>query len=382
MRIALQEIMQAEIDKLKSLNEDYQKRIDGLNHVNDELNYFVRNNTNGQLVLNNELLLKNYSPITAKLFGIHEGHIGRILDETILNIKYANLRQNLKKVLKERVLIFNEVEANDGNWYELKLSPYTIQNDQLAGVFITFNNITELKNSLIKQDLRIKYLELVNSDLENFVYSASHDLMLPVNNIQALTDLLMDSIKKSSANSMSYIGMIHGAVMRFKRMLSELSDLGRMQAEILLGQKPVNIKNILDDIKINISNEIYASQTVIKMRLEIPEIKFSEKNLRSILLNLICNAIKYRDDLRNPELVIATYRDLGYTILSVQDNGRGIKEEDKVKIFELYKRLDTITTGSGIGLYLLNKIMHAAGGKVEIESTVGEGSAFKIYFKD
>jgi len=373
--------MRSETEKLKLLNENYQKRIEGLNQLNDELNYFVRNNTNGQLVVNTEMQLKNYSPVTAKLFGIHEGNIGRVLDETMLNLKYPGLTYDFQNLLANKTTISREIEANDGNWYEIKISPYTVQNDQLAGAFFTFNNITELKNALQKQELRIKYLELVNSDLENFVYSASHDLMLPINNIQSLTELLDDSVKKNNSNTTSYINMIYGAVLRFKKMLSELSNLGRMQAEILLGQKPVSIKNILDDVKINISDEIYASQTVIKTRFEVSEIAFSEKNLRSILLNLICNAIKYREHSRNPEILIATFQHSDYIVLSVQDNGRGIKEEDKTKIFELYKRLDTITTGTGIGLYLLNKIMHAAGGKVEIESKVGEGSIFKIFFK-
>lgn len=376
------ENMGSENERLKSQNEDYQRKIEGLNQLNDELNYFVLNNTNGQLVVNNKMLLKNYSPITAKLFGIHEGHIGKPIDEIMHYLKYRNLKHDLAKVLKNRVLISNEIETTDGNWYQVKISPYAIQNDHLGGAFFTFSDITELKNALIKQELRIKYLELVNSDLENFVYSASHDLMLPINNIQALTELLTDALKKNSSNSKSYISMINGAVLRFKRMLGELSDLGKMQAEMLMEQPPVSIKNIIDDIKVNISDAIHASHTVIKTRLEVPEIVFSEKNLRSILLNLICNAIKYRDHSRDPQISISTYRVPGFIVLSVQDNGLGIKEEDKTKIFEIYQRLDTITTGTGIGLYLLNKIMHAAGGKVELESEVGEGSTFKIYLKD
>lgn len=374
--------MESEIEEFKSQNEDLQRRIEGVGLLNDELNYFIRNNTNGQLVVNSEMLLKNYSPITARLFGISEAQIGKPLDETVLHLNYVDFKQDLQKVLRNKILISREVEAYDGHWYQVKISPYSIQNDRLAGAFFTFNDVTELKNAVIKQELRIKYLELVNSDLENFVYSASHDLMLPINNIQSLTELLTDSLKNSSLNSKSYVSMINDAVVRFKRMLTELSDLGKMQAELLLGQRTVDVKEIIDDVKVTISDAIKGSQANIQTHLEVPEIGFSEKNLRSIVLNLICNAIKYKDPTKNPEIIISTFRTPGFIVLSVQDNGLGIKEEDQTKIFELYKRLDTITTGAGIGLYLLNKIIHTAEGKIEIDSKLGEGSTFRIYFRN
>ena len=373
--------MRSENENLRILHEGYQRKIDGLSHIYEELNFFIRNSRISQLIVSDKLFLKNFSPFTNQLFGINEGDIGKPINHIKLNLKYEKLRFDLTEVLNTQTTLYREVESNDGNWFQVTISPYLVQNNDLGGVFICLNNITELKRNLQEQESRIKHLELVNADLENFVYTASHDLMLPLNNIQSLTELLSDALKKNSSNTKSYLSMIKSAVQRFKKMLAELSDLGKIQAEILLGQNVVKFNDILDDLKIYLHEDLHATDATIELDLQITEVVFSAKNLRSILLNLIGNAIKYRSPERDPQIFISSHRLNGYIVLCVQDNGRGIKQEDIARIFEIYRQLDKGVKGSGIGLYLLNKIMHTAGGMVEVESEVGEGSIFKIYFK-
>ncbi len=108
---------------------------------------------------------------------------------------------------------------------------------------------------------------------------------------------------------------------------------------------------------------------------------FSIKNCRSILYNLINNAIKFKSPDRPPEIVITTKELPEYILLSVKDNGIGIPKSKIAGIFKMYKRLNTEVEGQGLGLFLINKIIDASGGKVEVESEPGEGTEFKLFIR-
>jgi signal transduction histidine kinase len=120
---------------------------------------------------------------------------------------------------------------------------------------------------------------------------------------------------------------------------------------------------------------------IFKVDFQVPEIVFAKKNLRSILLNLLDNAIKYRASDRPLELRLRTEEFKDYVILSLQDNGMGLGPSKMSEIFLKFKRHHSHVEGSGIGLYLVKKIMENAGGKIEVESELGEGSVFRLYFQ-
>ena len=97
---------------------------------------------------------------------------------------------------------------------------------------------------------------------------------------------------------------------------------------------------------------------------------------------MISNAIKYKASDREPVISIQSSREgKDYIVLSVKDNGLGIREEDKSKVFIMFKRLHNHVEGTGIGLSIVKKIIDNNEGKIVIESEIGSGTEFKIYFK-
>ncbi len=96
---------------------------------------------------------------------------------------------------------------------------------------------------------------------------------------------------------------------------------------------------------------------------------------------MLSNAIKYRSPEREPQVSITCLTQGDYHVLTVQDNGLGMDMRQEEKIFALFKRLHAHVEGTGIGLYIVKKILENAGGKIEVESQVGIGSTFKVYFK-
>jgi len=96
---------------------------------------------------------------------------------------------------------------------------------------------------------------------------------------------------------------------------------------------------------------------------------------------LINNALKFKSPDRSPAIIIKTKDLADYTLLSIKDNGLGIPKNKVESIFKMYKQMDTNVQGQGLGLFLIKKIIDAAGGKVEAESEPGQGSEFKLLFK-
>ncbi|UOQ76558.1 ATP-binding protein [Hymenobacter sp. 5516J-16] len=108
---------------------------------------------------------------------------------------------------------------------------------------------------------------------------------------------------------------------------------------------------------------------------------FAEKNLRSVVYNLLSNALKYRHPDRAPHVQICCQPQEGYQVLEVQDNGLGLNlQQGQDKLFAMFQRLHTHVEGSGIGLYMVKRMVENAGGRIEVQSELGRGSVFRVYF--
>lgn len=248
-------------------------------------------------------------------------------------------------------------------------------------------NLAKAKEQLqnINMQLRDKNKELlkINNDLDNFIYTASHDLKAPVSNIEGLLRTLEDALGEEVKSDFEYqeiMEMIFKSIIRFKNTIQDLTDITRIQKNITEDVAEVSIQELLEDIKLGLAEEIQSTGTIFKTEFEFDHIKFSKKDLKSILYNLISNAIKYRDTLRPPHVTISTSKTEDGILLSVKDNGLGIREDQKEKVFSMFKRLHDHVEGTGIGLYIVKRIMDNNGGSVEVFSELGKGSEFRLQF--
>jgi signal transduction histidine kinase len=228
-------------------------------------------------------------------------------------------------------------------------------------------------------------LKRVNNDLDSFVYAASHDLKAPVSNIEGLLHTLMDAMPQDAANDegvLQIIEMINKSISRFKSTIQDLTDITKIQKNFEEELEEVYLSDILENVQVNLNELISKSKANIIVDIkDCPAIKFSRKNLNSILYNLISNAIKYRSPDRVPEVKIKARIFNDYILLKVTDNGLGMNPSDKDKIFSMFKRLHNHVEGSGVGLYIVKRILENSGGKIEVESQPDKGSVFKVYFK-
>jgi len=153
------EEMQSVNEELDTINSEYQMKNKELLEINDDLNNYFRSNINGQLFINNDLLLMKFSPGTVKQINLLETDIGRPLSNITTNIKFETLIEDIKEVLSNGVVITKEIETNNGKWYQVMTMPYVRQSDQKnSGAIITFNDITELKKAQLELDISSRML--------------------------------------------------------------------------------------------------------------------------------------------------------------------------------------------------------------------------------
>ncbi len=369
------EEMQSVNEELHSINADYQQKNKELLELNDDLNNYFRSNINGQLFVNNDLLLMKFSPGTVKQINLLQSDIGRPLSHISTNIKFETIVEDIKKIIVEGDVITKEIETIDGKWYQIMTMPYLQQNDNnINGAIITFNDITEFK----KTQLELKSQLRINADLDNFVYTASHDLLAPLGNIELCIGV-MNEVKVVDPELNKFLVIINSSVKKFRSLINDISIIAKIESEMVV-KEMIDIEEIINNIEWSLEDKIKASGASIKTNLEVTHLLFSKKNLRSILYNLIGNGIKFKGS-APPLITICSKKEKDTVVLIIEDNGIGIPKKDLGKIFDMYGRLHCNVEGNGIGLYLAKKIINAANGNIVVESEPGKGSRFIVYLK-
>lgn len=230
-----------------------------------------------------------------------------------------------------------------------------------------------------------KQLVKINNDLDNFVYTASHDLKAPIANIEglilALPSVISEPVQNEEFNTM--MKMINTSIRKFKETIQDLADITKVQRNFTEDIERVDVCELVEEVKMSINEDIRKANAVINVdSTECPEIKYSKKNLNSIIYNLMSNAIKYRSPDRRPVIDIKTYKMKDYVMLVIKDNGLGIEQSKLTQIFTMFKRFHDHVEGTGIGLYIVKRIVENNNGKIEVESEPGKGTTFKIYFRN
>ena len=168
---------------------------------------------------------------------------------------------------------------------------------------------------------------------------------------------------------------------RFKRTIEHLTAVTKLQKENARPAAPINLAQLIREVSLNLGPLMQESQAELEIDVAAyPTLSFTEKNLRSVVYNLLSNALKYRHPNRPARICIRSWAEDNYAVLTVQDNGLGLNMDNKDKVFAMFERLHDHVESSGIGLYMVRRIVENAGGRIEVASQLGEGTTFTIYF--
>ena len=254
---------------------------------------------------------------------------------------------------------------------------------QKQNLSTTNNELRALKSELDEKVVEIKQqkdrIEDQNKELDMFVYKASHDIKGPLKSLLGLTDVGMRTIK--DANSLEIFGHIHKSISKLDRLLSDLLQLSKAKSAKIM-KTEFNLKeNILAVVE---SFKNFERFHKVQISLEIPEdfTLHTDKNFfYSILQNFIENGIKYSDPSKeNCFLRIKLEEREDKFLIYFEDNGLGISQDNISRIFDMFYKVNDGSEGTGLGLYLVKHNLEKLGGKLSVESHLGQGSVFTVEF--
>ena len=489
------EEMQSVNEELDTINTEYQLKNRELLDINDDLNNYFRSNINGQLFINNDLLLMKFSPGTVKQINLLETDIGRPLSNITTNIKFETIIEDIKQVLVDGCLITKEIETNNGKWYQVMTMPYVQQSDQRnSGAIVTFNDITELKRvqqeldisskmlamaidaaemgtysinintrefvpsdrlkeifgftvgeempfdgavSKIQQDYQLLFTSAVENcilkgeklDIEyplkshmehkgrwvraignisygkdnnpnyftgvinditihkqdeirknDFIAMASHELRSPLTTIQGYMQLVALRAEKGGDDFViAALEKLNAQVKKMSKLINGFLNVSSFEAgKISLNQEIFGIHELLAEI-VDEVKFISAKHTIIILPGPVFSVYADRDKIGQVVTNFLSNAVKYSPVGTIVKVSAQALEDHTITIC-IKDEGTGVLEKDRDKLFDRYYRVDNVQTrkvpGFGLGLYLSAEIIQQHKGKIWVEDNEENGSAF------
>jgi len=296
----------------------------------------------------------------------HFEAVARLEDETVAKIEY---RMKHKDGIYRWLLSEDTVFERNGEGLVVK---------QL-GVATDITELKEVQEKLSEQTIQ---LQKRNEDLKQFTYVATHDLKSPIANIKGFFNLLKKEVKDNTPK----------VAMAFKHIEKEIQNFTTTQEGLTKAIKIREDKIIADEIEVSklLGELIDSAQSEIEaingdLYLDMEEGILIKTNLvyfKSIIQNLISNAIKYRSPERVLKLKIAAKKNKNKLNICVEDNGLGIDLElQRNRIFGMFNRFHHHSEGSGMGLYIVKSMVEKLNGNITIESSVNKGTSFQIELK-
>jgi PAS domain S-box-containing protein len=299
--------------------------------------------------------------------------------------------RNLKKLLINQTDLYQTEKryihkSGQVIWVHLIVSVVR-DTDKNALFFITqVQDITQRKhfeNKLNEQNQHLTnlclHLTQQNTKLNEFNQIVSHNLRVPVGNIQLLLNLYNQ--EKDSNKKNKLMQMLLNCSANLTALLNDLISMLKMKSLKDLTQERVVFQDILNKASCMLIAVIQDRHVQIENDFQVAEISYIRIYLESIIINLLSNAIKYSAVERTPTIKFRTFQEKGNLILEVSDNGVGIDLENyHDQIFKLNQTFHGHPEAKGLGLYMIKNHIESLGGNISVSSTVNIGSTFHIDF--
>ena len=234
----------------------------------------------------------------------------------------------------------------------------------------------EMKNEEV--ELQYRKLEESNEILSQFAYVAAHDLKEPLRSIGSYIGLIqMKHGKTLPDDAKEYMVFVNKGVKRMYSLLTDLLDFSQVISQ-QPGSEEVRPNHILSEVEDNLRSAIETKNAQILYKPNLPQVKMNRLHMTQLFQNLIGNALKFTD--KAPIVLVDAKEDNGNIIITIEDNGIGIKKEYASKVFVLFQQLNKKEQfdGTGIGLTICKNIVEKYNGKIWFESQENVGTKFYI----
>jgi two-component system, chemotaxis family, CheB/CheR fusion protein len=379
--VTSKEELQSLNEEMNALNTQLQETLERQKTTSNDLQNILYSTNVATLFLDSDLNIRFFTPATRFLFKVIPSDVGRPLKDLHSLALDNTLTEDAMEVLSSLTSSEREIEAEDGVWFNRRISPYRTQDMDVDGVVITFNNITVMKNAVKELEEAKQQADEANAAKSRFLAAASHDLRQPLQAIALLQGLLAKTVQGERAQQL--VARLEQISVSMSAMLDTLLNINQIESGILCAEK---VMFWLDEMFIRVQNE-FVNQAmaqgiefrVIPARIQI----FTDPHLlEQMIRNLLTNAFKYT---RHGKVLMGCRRRQGILSIEVWDTGIGIPENDFERIFEEYQQIDNTarerSRGLGLGLSIVRRVGKLLEHSVKVRSQVGKGSVFSIEIK-
>ena len=292
---------------------------------------------------------------------------------------YADLiRKKCEEALRENESNFNcPFDTGNNGLVDLAFFASKIDLAKRNFLFVNIQDISETKRT--EKILTQKNLELrkTNAELDHFVYSTSHELRAPLMSVLGLINLL--ETETDASEQRLYVGLMKESIQKLDHIIHDFIDYSR-NARFEVKLSPVDFHFLLEKTINNLKYIPGSEKIDIRIKVKDEAQFLSDKRRVEIILNnLLSNSLRFfNPETDQPYVEVMIHSAPKQVLIRVEDNGRGIPGSHLPRIFEMFFRGNELSTGSGIGLYIVREIIEKLNGTIQVESEEGKGSIFTI----
>jgi signal transduction histidine kinase len=290
--------------------------------------------------------------------------------------------------------VFHAIEKNEWRQYVVRYhAQLQTANQQLRESLLDLTASREEvheKNdrlSVANHEIGVRNQQLAhtNQDLDNFVYAASHDLKQPVNNLVGLFAELRRTATFHDADEALVLQLVEENLRNLSTTIHDLAAVVQEQrhpdAQVT---EQVFLVELAAEVQLVLRPELVATRAKLTFDFaRLPTVYYLRSSLRTVLFNLLSNALKYHQPGRALRVQVRAYEDAGSAVLEVQDNGLGIDlARFGDELFHLFRRFHPeAAEGTGVGLFFVNRLVESCGGHIEVDSQQGHGTTFRVHLQ-
>ncbi len=323
----------------------------------------------GVIVINSNGRIEHASPNFCQLLELRSKETqNKLYWEVIWN---QEINDSLKEALLHKRALRKEINiiGPKDSFFSMQISTVIDREDKLLSLIAVFHDITELKK-----------LEKIRAE---FVANVSHELKTPLTAIKGFVETLKNSAKDDTVAMARFLDIIDKQAQRLENLVNDLlilSSIESKEVKMNIVAEPLNriVHTVLALHKKNIEDK--GHQVTVDIAPDLPNILADRQRIEQVFLNLLDNAIKFTPS--GGKISIQARWEKPYVRVEVKDNGVGIPAEHLSRVFERFYKIDRARSreaGTGLGLAIVRQIVGAHQGKIEVESSSGAGSTFRIF---
>ncbi len=369
-------------EELTTINQEHQNTIEEQRRTNADLQNLIESTEIGTIFLDLEMRIRRYTPAAAALFNFVAADRGRPLAHITHQLDYPGLACDAAAVLETRERMEREVPSTGGEWYAVRINPYRSQDGQVDGVVVTFFDITAQK--AVEEELRDATVaaEMANAAKATFLATLSHEFRTPLTGMLGYADLLTMDGPLNAAQERK-VERIKAGGWHLASMIDEILSFAKLdEGRERVRAERVDARDVARQAIALVEpvGEAKGLAVVLDLPPDALALTTDAGKVRQVLMNLCGNAVKYTE---RGEVRLRVRRQGERVAFEVRDTGIGIAPENQPHVFDRFWQVDGAATrtfgGMGIGLAAAREFSRLLGGDVEVESTLGEGSTFRLW---